>query len=524
MTLRKNILTSWVGHVVIMVLGFFMLPFVLGALGKSAYGVWLFINALAGYSSLLYMGFGATVCRYVAKHAHREEWTDLNNVVSAVFGVYSAMAGVVLLASAGLAAVAPWLDRWGTQSLGEVQLAILLNGVSTAFGMVTSVYGGVLIGTQRIDLKQSIETGAALIRFALVFALLLWRPSLTTLSLIFLAVTIAENALLVHFAYRQLPTLSVRLSNVQRSVLRDCFGFTAFSALALIAEHLMYMTDTVVIGLCLGVEAVVPYAIALRICQMAQTPLSKIGEAMLPKAGELHATGKRQELVETAERMLGLAFVLITAAFIGCWFFAPMLVDIWVARKDPSWAPADTQTCLAVLSILLGAQIVAQPATVLRKTLLGIGNVRYPAFIDLGAALVNLGLSLALVFSVGVVGVAWGTFVPLVLFELFLLTPYANREVGTSWSRLFRHGLLPQVPALAALLTYCCVVASFHPSHGWPQLLSIAAGGGAVLGATWWLTRSRLRRPAQRGTSSHPPSSTASVPSVGPLTTGSLSP
>ncbi len=99
---------------------------------------------------------------------------------------------------------------------------------------------------------------------------------------------------------------------------------------------------------------------------------------MLPKAGELHATGKRQELVETAERMLGLAFVLMTAAFIGCWFFAPMLVDIWVARKDPSWAPADTQTCLAVLSILLGAQIVAQPATVLRKTLLGIGNVRLP--------------------------------------------------------------------------------------------------------------------------------------------------
>ncbi len=83
MTLRKNILTSWVGHVVIMVLGFFMLPFVLGALGEERYGVWLFINALAGYSSLLYMGFGATVCRYVAKHAHREEWTDLNNVVGA---------------------------------------------------------------------------------------------------------------------------------------------------------------------------------------------------------------------------------------------------------------------------------------------------------------------------------------------------------------------------------------------------------------------------------------------------------
>ena len=498
MSLRRNILTSWVAHVVTMIVSFFMLPYVLTALGKNAYGVWLFLNALASYSSLLYMGFGATVCRYVADHAGRKQWDALNQVVSAIFAVYCVMAGVVLVASCGLAAAAPQISNWGAESIGEIRLVILMNGLATAIGMVASVYGGVLIGTQRIDLKQSVETGSVIARFAMVYLFLIWHPSLLTMSAIFLAVMVIENAIHIYFAYRQLPTLSVRLSHVRKSVLKECFGFTSYSALATIAEQLIYMTDTVVISLCLGMKEVVPYAIALRICQMAQAPLGKIGEAMLPQAGEMHATGRHGELARLCEKMTGLSFVLISACLIGCGFFARMLLDVWIASKDSGWTPADTENCLTVLMILLGAQVVAQPLVVLRKTLLGMGNVRLPSLIDLGEALINLVLSLGLVYAVGVVGVAWGTFVPLVFIELFVLLPYANREIGTTSGRLLRHAILPQIPALLGLLTYCWVVSRCDFPHRWAALIPIAGGGGLVLAAIWLLTNAVRRRLALR--------------------------
>ena len=498
MSLRRNILTSWVAHLVTGVVGFLMLPYVLGALGKNTYGVWLFLNALASYSGLLYMGLGATVCRYVADLSSRKQWDALNQVVSAIFAIYCVMAGVVMLAAGGLAAAAPWMSSWGSESIGEIQVVILMNGLATAIGMVTSVYGGILIGTQRIDLKQSVETASVVARFALVYVFLLWHPSLFTMSAIFLALMIVENAIHIGFAYRQVPTLSVRFRHVRLSAIRECFGFTSYAALATIAEQLIYMTDTVVISLCLGMEEVVPYAIALRICQMAQAPLGKIGEAMLPKAGELQATGRKGELAALCEKMTGLAFVLISACLIGCAFFSRMLLNVWVASKESGWTAADTDSAFTVLMILLAAQVVAQPLIVLRKTLLGMGNVRLPALIDLGEAFINLVLSLGLVFAVGVVGVAWGTFVPLVFVELFVLLPYANREIGTTSGRLFRHVILPQVPALAGLLTYCWVVSRFAPPDRWVSLVPIAAGGGVVLAAIW-LPTNILRRRLARG-------------------------
>jgi O-antigen/teichoic acid export membrane protein len=443
------------------------------------------------------MGFGATMCRYVADRSSRRQWDELNQVVSSINAIYCTMAGVVVLCAGGLSLLAPLVDRWGDQPVGEIQLVIMLQGLSTAIGMLGSVYGGVLIGGQRMDLKQSIETGSALVRFGLIFSLLSWRPSLTSLSLVFLLVTIVENWLLYLLAHRTIPTLSVRFAHFRKPILKECFGFTSYSALALIAEQLIFMTDTIVIGLCLGTEAVVPYAIALRICQMAQSPLAKIGEAMLPKAGELHATGQREKLAMLTERMAGLSFVLIGGGFIGCYFFADMLLHVWVAAKDPQWTAHDSHTSLWVLIILLGAQVVAQPLVVLRKTLLGMGNVRLPALIDLGEAGINLVLSLLFVFTFGAVGVAWGTFIPLVLVELLVLLPYANREIGTSGQRLARNAILPQLPALLALLTYCWTVSHLGPSDRWINLLGIAAGGGAVLGVTWIATNHLLKRRRQ---------------------------
>lgn len=68
MSLKLNILASWIAHAVMVAIGFYMVPFVRNTLPSGDYGVWVFVNSIAGYSSLLYMGLGATVCRFVANH------------------------------------------------------------------------------------------------------------------------------------------------------------------------------------------------------------------------------------------------------------------------------------------------------------------------------------------------------------------------------------------------------------------------------------------------------------------------
>ncbi|WP_417847286.1 oligosaccharide flippase family protein [Thalassoglobus sp.] len=480
MTLRKNILAGWAAHLVTVMIGFFLMPYILGTVGESQYGAWVFINAVAGYSGMIYGGFGATICRYVSDLSARKEWTRLNQFVSSIQSVYFVTAIIALLVTACFAWGAGSLNKWDSLSLMEIRLSILIVGGTIALGMIGSVYGGVLIGMQRLDIKRSIEVGIGITRLVLVLLCLQQQYGLITLALIFLAVTLAEHLISAVIAYRLIPTLSIAPWNTRKDVLQECFGFSAFNAIALVAEYLIFFTDTVVIGLILGPIAVVPYQIGLRIAQMIQIPIAQIGEAILPKAGELHAKQGSHELGKIVAKGMGVAFLLSGGFFIGATYFGEMLIQTWIGKHYPSSA--------LVMAILVGAQMVALPMVVTRKALLGTGQVRLPAFIDIAEAAFNLILSLILIQYWGIVGVAIGTLIPIVLIELFVFLPYATKQLYLDRRNLFHQAVVLQTPALIGLLVFCELISRYELSPGWLQLLAVTAGGGIVLLGMRYLT------------------------------------
>lgn len=473
MSVRKNIIAGWGAHIITVLIGFFMMPYILGTVGEAQYGAWVFINAIAGYSTMIYSGFGATICRYVADLYSRREWDRLNKVVSTIQTVYIGTATLVFLFTGFCIWYAPALQKWDSLPMGEIQLSILIVGGTIGLGMMASVYGGVLIGTQRLDIKRGIEVTLGIVRLLLTLLCLHEHYGLITLALIFLAVTIIEHGASAFYAYRQVPTLSVGPWLTRRDVMGECFSFSAFNAIALFAEYLIFFTDTVVIGIILGPLAVVPYQIGLRIAQMIQIPIAQIGEAVLPKAGELHARSAQQELGRLVAKGMGLAFLLSGAFLIGSFYFSDLLIRTWIGKEF-----TDSNT---VLVLLVASQLVALPMVVARKALLGIGQVRKQAFIDLFEAFLNLVLSLILIRYWGILGVAWGTVIPLILVELFILLPYAMRELNVSRRALWHDVVAPQLPAQIALIVFCKLVAPSIPATGWAPLLAVTLGGGTVL-------------------------------------------
>ncbi len=481
MTLRKNILAGWFAHLVTVMIGFFLMPYILGTVGELQYGAWVFINAVAGYSRMIYGGFGATICRYVSDLSAKKEWDRLNQFVSSIQTVYFGTALLAILATGIFAWLAGGLDKWDTLPLDEVRISILIVGGTIGMGMIGSVYGGVLIGTQRLGIQRGIEVGIGILRLVLTLVCLHQHYGLITLALIFLAVTVVEQSITAIIAYRLIPTLSIAPWNTRRDVIKECFGFSAFNAIALFAEFLIFFTDTVVIGVILGPLAVVPYQIGLRIAQMIQIPIAQIGEAILPKAGELHAKQEQQRLGEVVAKGMGVAFLLSGGFCIGAAYFGDMLIQTWIGKQYHSSA--------LVMVILIGSQVVALPMVVTRKALLGTGQVRIPAFIDLFEAFCNLVLSLILIQFWGIVGVAVGTLVPLVCIELFVFLPYAMRQLNLERDQLVSKVVAIQIPALLGLLMYCETISRIEISHGWLPLLAVSAGGGIVLFGIRYITQ-----------------------------------
>lgn len=491
MSLRTSIAASWAAHTVTLLVGFFLVPLVLSRLGDEGYGVWVFVNSLAGYSGILYLGFGPTVCRYVSQHRARSEWDAVNAVVSSVVAVYLVAGALVILLAAGFAAAVPWIDRWGSVPIRHVQIAVLILGINLALGMIGSVYGGVLHAAQRFDLFSAVQGTVALVRLGLTILFLKQHNGLLVLALIFLAVTITENALTAWLAHHEVPSLSLRRKWVTRSVLKECFGFSAFTALRWVSVRMIYMTDTVVIGFVLGPKAIVPYYVGSRLVQMIHQPLEKIGDVVLPAAGACHARNDRVELQRLLARGMQLTLLLAGGFWIGAVYFGERLLITWMG-PDQTWPISTT-----VLLILLAAQLVAQPTMVIRQVLTAVGRVRLQALLDLFQAAVNLGLSLILIRMMGIVGVAWGTLIPMVLVDLGLLLPYSLRALEIPAAPLLRRVVGPVCLPLALLWAYCEFVSQFTLPPGWPAILAVAAGGGAIVGACAcaleWLDRRHER-------------------------------
>lgn len=473
MSLRINILAGWAAHVVTMLIGFLMMPYILGTVGEAQYGAWVFINAVAAYSGLIYAGFGSTICRYVSDLSARQEWGRMNQFVSTIQTVYFASAAIAILITCGSAWLVGSFMTWESVSIQEVQISILIVGVTIGMGMVGSVYGGVLIGIQRLDLQRGLEVGMGILRLVLTLVCLREQYGLITLGLIFMVTTLVEHSLAAVIVYQLIPSLSIAPWHTRRDVLKECFGFSAFNGIGLIAEYLIFVTDTVVIGIFLGPLAVVPYQIGLRIAQMIQIPIAQIGEAIMPKASQLHAQQREGELESIVSKGMGIAFLLTCGIFIGSAYFGDLLIQTWIGKAYP--------VSVAVMVVLIGSRLIALPMGITRKALLGAGLVRLPAFIDISEAICNLILSLILIQFWGILGVAYGTLIPIVGFELFVFLPYAMKELKLNPRVLFRTCCSLQVPALLGLLCYCELVSRCPLQPGWIPLLLITAGGGGIL-------------------------------------------
>lgn len=492
-SVKRNVLASWLAHGLTIVIGFFLMPYIVHVMGDQSYGTWLFINSMASYAGLLYFGFGETISRYVAKYHGEGNDLRINQIVSLIFAIYLVMGGIALAVAISLSLLAPWTSHWTGSELVEIQWTIVVLGLNAATGMVGSVFGGVLMGMRRFDLERSVIVCSDLIRLTLIFVFLHERWGLLTIACIYFFITLAENLACAWLAYRSLPRLRIGREFLDRQVLKECSSFSAMAFLNAIAYQLTNATDSVVIGIMMGTDKIVPYYIALRLTQFLKQPIDKISQICMPTAGALSAITDRHRLQRFMLKAVGTVFLLVGGIFIGAWFFGGDVIRNWMGEGYG--------TSHHILVVLLAAQLIALPCGVIRSFLFGMGDVRFPAILYLTEALCSLTMSITLCSYWGLTGVAWGTFAPVLCIELGVLVPVALNRVGLKPQRFFAEAILPQLLPLAALGTYSYWVSAQEWSHqGWPMLIGVTAGGGLVLGATWLLVekaRTLRLRPAE---------------------------
>src|SRR5205823_13759554 len=143
LAVARNVSTRYLAIAAEMAIGILVLPFNVAHLGTAAYGLWMLTASITAYFSVLDLGYGGALVKFVAQYRARTDARALNETLSTCFYLFSGLGLVAYLAAILLAV---WLDRLfhlppDQAHVGRVVLLVV--SVNVAVGMAFSVFGGV---------------------------------------------------------------------------------------------------------------------------------------------------------------------------------------------------------------------------------------------------------------------------------------------------------------------------------------------------------------------------------------------
>lgn len=462
--------TRYVLLAVNVAIGLWMMPFTVGHLGRSEYGLWMLVVSMTAYFQLFDLGYGNGLVRQISDADARGDERAINEVASTFAVVYAAIGLASLLATGALAA---WVvPRFPNLTAGQVETAqwvTLVLGLRVAVGFPMTVFGAVTTSRQYFALNTGIAIVVSLATALATYLVLEAGYGLRVLVPVTTGVNLLAYVAYARAARTAYPGLRLNPSLFSARRLREVTSYSLYVFLIAVSAQLGYNLDNLVVGAFMGTSAVAVYAVAFRLADYQRQFSNQFNGLLFPVVVGLGARNDRDRLRVTMLHGTRLALGMVLAITVALAGFAGPLVRAWMGPAFDESLPA--------LYALVAAGVVLVAAGPLGNVLLGTGRHRLVAVSALVEALLNVALSLLLVRRWGLAGVAVGTAIPVTAMNLLVLLPAACRSLDVRLARFLRDAVLPAalptVPAVAAAV----LLRVYVPPA---SLLAVAAEGALV--------------------------------------------
>ena len=468
--------SNCIGKLVAVASWFFLTPFVLARLGVDGYALWVLVAAFAQYGTLLDLGIGGAIIKYVAEHTARRDRETARSVVGSAVWMYLGLAALAIIVSA---AAAPWLPSMLGVDPGQQRTAawlIALTGLHIAVAICLVPPSAVLRGLQRYDLHNTMVVANSIVEAGAVAVAVAAGLGVVGMLLAMMAVNVLTVAATLALVARVAPDLRIGLGGASPSSLRRIASFSTSLFAIQLGGRMYNRADEFVIAGAYALSGVTPYALARKVAELSEMAAVQMLAVVMPLASELDAGDDRVMLrkLYVAASRVGLATIVPVATVVIV--LGGDILRLWVGAEYVQHAPL--VTVLAIASVLMTSQ---RPAV---EVLQGMAQHRVIAITSIVAGVANIALSIVLVRWLGLMGVALGTLIPSAIMSLAVVAPFAGRRLGVSLRALlvdvWAPAIIPSLPAAALLwsLARAFPMPSLLPLLAWITAALVVYGIG----------------------------------------------
>lgn len=449
MTTSKLIIRSSIARISItilaMIVSFFMMPFLIKQLGDRWYGILAILTALAGYYYFVDFGLHSAVTRFFTLYVTKEDTENANVIINTSLVIYSLLALLIVILALGVMYFAyHFIDDAG--DMKTIRLAIIIMGMTLAFEFPFKAFTGVLGAYLRYDLLSYSHFLTLFLNTVLTIYFLNSGYGIIALVSIGLATSVLSNILYYLIARHIFAPMRLSMRYVQKTKIRELFSYSVWTFVMQIGEQLRYRIDSFVIGWFLSATAVTHYSVGAAFPLAVITLVYRATNFILPVFTKYHAQNNNEELKD--KLILATKINAIIAGFGGglLIIIGKPLITRWIGSGY-----SDAYPVLVILTVGIIFEAIQNPSN---TVLMAVSKHKYFACTNIFEGVSKLILSFLLVKQYGILGVAVGSVIPLIVCRMLIMPYYVARTIGMPLLKYYS----PVVNILAGTCLYLSIV------------------------------------------------------------------
>jgi len=337
--IRTGAVLSYISIFLTFAVGLIYTPILIRWLGQSDYGLYSLILSIASYLSLMDMGVGNAIVRYIARNRAIGDSKKESDLIGQFLLFFLSISVLTLIIGITISMKAHdiFKDSLVSSDIDTAQIMIIILTINFAVSFPLNVFSAVLQAYERfIFLRLS-----TIIRIISVPIITLIALSLggRLISMTIITSSVNISILLLALLYcKKIIRIRVTFSPISRDLRKEITAYAILIFLTSIADKIYWQTDQILLGILKNPEIVAIYAVAIQFVLIFISLSTALSSLFLPKVSKL--VTEENHLPKLNKLFIGvsrLQFFVLALAFSGFIVFGKEFIILWAG---PSYEKA----------------------------------------------------------------------------------------------------------------------------------------------------------------------------------------
>jgi O-antigen/teichoic acid export membrane protein len=479
--MAKNVLASWIGYTVFVVIGFVLPRAIDQEVGRTALGIWDFGWSVVSYFGLAELGIGTSLNHFTAKYRAEHNDVGISKAASSamVIQVFAALIVVAFTLVAAWYVPSVFGARFGELTT-EAQLVVLFLGLSIAVEMALQSFTGILTGMHRWDVHNGLNVGFHFGAAVAMIAALHFGGGLFEMSVAYFVFVCLRDLTRAIIVFRICPQLRLKFEFVERQQIRQCLSFGIRGTIEGLSMLLLFQSTQLLIAYAFGAAALATFARPLALARHVGTFVNKFSNILTPTVSAMLKGTDKSELGKMFIRYSAISTYFTLPPILFLIFFGNTVILVWMGPEYQNLELIVTLAAGHVFFIACSTEV---------SFLMGMNRHGPIAVASLIGAIVAVALMWLVVLQADATMLDLATILAGCLWVVYgLYVPwYGSRVVGVPLARyLMRSWVTPTLTLWPyVLFLYICSITFEDQSI--QQLLLASLGSVIILGFIFWV-------------------------------------